>query len=244
MFFALCMQSALIWQHCLPITHLSFHVGISPNMSDSEPCVKRLKKCTLTTYKRKPKHTEIIRYKRNKLRRERRKRSITRYYKVLNRKRSNQSTEELCEATLGFCINDNMATTEGTSSQLKDVADWWKQDQLMYWKSRALSLELENRMLHQCLRNSYAKQVWDYENYIKTQNIEENDSTIKEEAIKDEEKLPPKENVREERRREMNRLYGGMAPKIIGMETAVQLNYELQVDQHKPPYWPNIPLNL
>lgn len=206
-------------------------------MSDSEPCAKRFKKCTVTTYKR-----EFIKRRRNKYRKDRRKRSITGYYKTLKGRRANRSTEELCEAASEFCITDNMATTSSFNNPTKDVAEWWKQDQIAYWKSRALSLELENRMLHKCLRNAYAKQVWDYENYMKAQNREEN--VMYEEKCEDTEKLPPKEGVREERRKKMDRLYGGMAPKIIGMETAVQLNYELQVDQHKPPYWPNIPLNL
>lgn len=208
------------------------------NMSDSEPCAKRLKKSAVRTYKLKSR--EFSKCKSNKYRKDRRKRSVTRYYQVLKCKRTNRSTEDLCKATSVFSITDSMSAGD-CNTQMKDVADWWKQDQVAYWKSRALSLELENRMLHQCLRNSYAKQVWDYENYMKTQNVK---NTTKEEVLVEDEKLPPKEGVWEERRREMDRLYGGMAPKIIGMETAVQLNYELQVDQHKPPYWPNIPLNL
>lgn len=209
-------------------------------MSDSEPCAKRLKKCTVTTYTHKSRN--LTKHRKNRYRKERRKRSTTRYYQSLKRRRSNLSTEELCEATSGFCINDRM-TTENLNVPMKEVAEWWKQEQLSYWKSRALSLELENKMLHQCLRNAYAKQVWDYENYMKADKTEGGGKKEMENDI-DEEKQPPKEGAGEEKRREMNRLYGSMAPKITGMETAVQLNYELQVDQHKPPYWPNIPLNL
>lgn len=212
-------------------------------MSDSEPNAKRSKKCTVTTFKRKSR--EFAKNRRNRYRKQRRKRSVTRYYESLKRRRSNRSTEELCEATSDFRITDHMATDSG-AKQPKDVANWWKQEQLAYWKSRALSLELENRMLHQCLRNAYAKQVWDYENYMKAQKTENNSENANDatETEIEEGKLPPKEGVGEVRRREMNRLYGSMAPKITGMETAVQLNYELQVEQHKPPYWPNIPLNL
>lgn len=210
-------------------------------MSDSEPCAKRFKSSPQATYKLNT--SEFSKHRNNRYRKDRRKRSTNRYYQTLKRKRTNRSTEELCEATSVFCITDNMATGE-YRSPMKDVADWWKHDQVAYWKARALSLELENRMLHDCLRNAYGKQVYCYELSKKWEQEQEEIKAKADEVIVDEEKLPPKEGVREERRREMDRLYGGMAPKIIGMETAVQLNYELQVDQCKPPYWPNIPLNL
>ncbi|KAK6642120.1 hypothetical protein RUM44_013843 [Polyplax serrata] len=43
---------------------------------------------------------------------------------------------------------------------------------------------------------------------------------------------------------EMKLLYGDDAPKIIGMETAVQLSFNKYCDMKGPKYWPNIPLNL
>lgn len=220
-------------------------------MCDGEPCAKRFKKWTVKTNKRTS--SDFAKHRKSRERRERRKRSTTRYYKDLKRKRSDRSSEELlCEAASEIYITDNMAAGN-CDNQMKEVADWEKQNQLAYWKSRALSLELENTILHRCLRNSYAKQVWDYETYMKTHdaaNIDGENNATKEnemeekESIEKNENLPPKEGLREEVRNVMERLYGRMAPKIIGMETAVQLNYELQVDQHKPPYWPNIALNL
>lgn len=217
-------------------------------MSDCEPpSAKRIKKCKATSYKASSR--EFARYRRNRYRKERRKRSTTRYYAQLKRRRSSRASEELCEALSEFDVTDMSAAT--SVDPLKDVAEWHRREQLAYWKSRALSLELENRMLHECLRNSYAKQVWDYENYVKNRGKgegapggEKKEREANGEGKNEDDKLPPREGVGEGRRREMKRLYGGMAPKITGMETAVQLNYELQVDQHKPPYWPNIPLNL
>lgn len=214
-------------------------------MSDSEPCAKRSKKCTVTSYKRSSR--DFAKHRKNRYRKDRRKRSVTRYYQSLKKRRLSRSTDELCEAASDFCIIDNMST-QSSSEPVKDVAEWWKHEQLAFWKSRAVSLELENRMLHNCLRNAYAKQVLDYENYMKAQKADSSEikreESVEEGGEIEEDALPPAEGAGEERRREMSRLYGSMAPKITGMETAVQLNYELQVDQRKPPYWPNIPLNL
>ncbi|CAB3367496.1 Hypothetical predicted protein [Cloeon dipterum] len=55
-------------------------------------------------------------------------------------------------------------------------------------------------------------------------------------------KLP--REIMEERKVEMEKLYGAdSAPMILGMETAMQLSYQKFVDRYHPKHWPNIPLN-
>lgn len=46
------------------------------------------------------------------------------------------------------------------------------------------------------------------------------------------------------RLKEMEKLYGNMAPKIMGMETAVELNYEKLVEEGSAAHWPNLPIKL
>ncbi|XP_041438281.1 gem-associated protein 8 isoform X2 [Xenopus laevis] len=55
---------------------------------------------------------------------------------------------------------------------------------------------------------------------------------------------PPSERPGERRRVEMKKLYGEDAPKILGMETAMQLNFDRHCDKKQPKYWPIIPLKL
>ncbi|NP_001039032.1 gem-associated protein 8 [Xenopus tropicalis] len=57
-------------------------------------------------------------------------------------------------------------------------------------------------------------------------------------------KEPPSERPGERRRAEMKKLYGEDAPKILGMETAMQLNFDRHCDKKQPKYWPIIPLKL
>ncbi|XP_008192478.1 gem-associated protein 8 [Tribolium castaneum] len=120
------------------------------------------------------------------------------------------------------------------SSPATEVAEWHKQEQVAYWKSRALSLEYENQMLIRHLRNVYAKQTEDYANYVKEQGQIE-DAPVEAETGP----------VGRKRREEMDKLYGKKASKIMGMETAVQLNYDLHLeDAGKLAHWPHTPLNL
>ncbi|XP_064214715.1 gem-associated protein 8 [Tribolium castaneum] len=155
-------------------------------------------------------------FKRNSNRRSRRKRSLLRYYMV--------------------DITDMEWTP--VSSPATEVAEWHKQEQIAYWKSRALSFEYENKMLIRHLRNVYAKQTEDYANYVKEQGqIEDKDSETR--------PILPTEPVGKKRREEMDKLYGKKASKIMGMETAVQLNYDLHLeDAGKLAHWPHTPLNL
>ncbi|XP_030266228.1 gem-associated protein 8 [Sparus aurata] len=55
---------------------------------------------------------------------------------------------------------------------------------------------------------------------------------------------PPCERPGERRGAEMKKLYGKDAPKIIAMETAMQLTFDRNCDLKKPKYWPVIPLKL
>ena len=43
---------------------------------------------------------------------------------------------------------------------------------------------------------------------------------------------------------EMKLLYGKGAAMIHGMETAMQLNYDRQLDLKQPKHWPHLPLNI
>lgn len=144
---------------------------------------------------------------------------------------------------------------QDTVVSLVDVAKWYQEEQVVYWKSRAISLQLENQMLHEHVRNMYLKQIDDYELYLKEKNrqncvihtkgIQENKHKVeKKEQNFIESNIIPVKQLAEQRQTEMKDLYQEMAPKIIGMETAVQLNYNMQVSRHKPHYWPNIPLKL
>lgn len=54
----------------------------------------------------------------------------------------------------------------------------------------------------------------------------------------------PTERPGERRQAEMKRLYGDSAPKILAMETAVQLSFDKHCDRKHPKYWPVIPLKF
>ncbi|EFA02533.1 hypothetical protein TcasGA2_TC008238 [Tribolium castaneum] len=175
-------------------------------------------------------------FKRNSNRRSRRKRSLLRYYSELRELRFKRKTDDLCADITVVDITDMEWTP--VSSPATEVAEWHKQEQIAYWKSRALSFEFENKMLIRHLRNVYAKQTEDYANYMKEQGqIEDKDSETR--------PILPTEPVGKKRREEMDKLYGKKASKIMGMETAVQLNYDLHLeDAGKLAHWPHTPLNL
>ncbi|KAF6210511.1 hypothetical protein GE061_013617 [Apolygus lucorum] len=56
--------------------------------------------------------------------------------------------------------------------------------------------------------------------------------------------LPSDEADNERRHSEMTMLYGDKAPMIHGMETALQLTFNRQVDLHNPSYWPIHPFTI
>ncbi|KAF2902842.1 hypothetical protein ILUMI_03336 [Ignelater luminosus] len=162
----------------------------------------------------------------------------------------------------------------GPPPMLQEVATWQAQHQIAYWKSRALAVEYENRMLHRILRETQIKQVEDYIENMKLQNEEykgrpkrrvlgskrneteknqnqERDFTHcgskrpeKDETERKQYWAPPTDQEIRERQMRMTTLYGNMASKISGMETAVELNYELYKEKNNPQFWPNIPLRL
>lgn len=113
---------------------------------------------------------------------------------------------------------------------------------------------MENKMLRLHLRNVYAQQIEYYEKSKDWQCGEQsklayskngktgNSNTPKE--VPDKKKVVPKEPVGKSRLKEMENIYGDMAPKIMGMETAIELNYQRLAKKESHVYWPNIPLKL
>ncbi|KAJ3658424.1 hypothetical protein Zmor_010162 [Zophobas morio] len=153
---------------------------------------------------------------------------------------SKRNTDDLCLFTPVVDVTDMEWSSFVPASSI-EVAEWHKHEQIAYWKSRALSLEYENKMLLQHIRNVYAKQTEDYANYLKDQGHEQ----IEEASPVEEKREETREPVGKKRREEMEQLYGAKASKIMGMETAVQLNYDLHLeDAGKLSHWPHTPLNL
>jgi hypothetical protein len=185
-------------------------------------------------------------HKRNLHRRSRRKRSNIRYYTYLKETRFKRRTDDLCSAITVVDIT-GMDWSPHVASTTAEVGEWHKHEQIAYWKSRALSLEHENKMLIEHIRNVYAKQTEDYANYIRSQQ-EINEASHEKRNIdhtKSEITNLPIEPAGKKRREAMVKLYGKKASKIMGMETAVQLNYDLHVENAgKLPHWPHTPLNL
>lgn len=203
-------------------------------------------------------------HSKNSKRRIRRKRNKFRYYQALRKQRTGKRTDELCDAVEVFDIIDmdwSAGVGNNTSQLPAEIIEWQKRDQIAFWKSKALSLELENKMLRQHLRNVYAKTIQDYDVYnheclengqpeqlnqeysnftkaSKSNGREENIKTIEECEI-----VKPNFPECKNRSEELRKIYGDKAPKILGMETALQLNYERHLEKSKPSHWPNLPLN-
>ncbi|KAK5643564.1 hypothetical protein RI129_007409 [Pyrocoelia pectoralis] len=223
-------------------------------------CQNRLKTSRFPLYKSDIKFLVCRKFKRNRSRILRRKRSRLNYWKKLKLRKHNQS---LCD-TISVCsITDMDYQNEFhdlSVQPIPEVAEWHKQSQIAYWKSRALALELENNMLHKHIANIYANQIQEYvdyddndEYYDDRQQRRQNWSKKEEEHGSRQRKAnsrrqqiwkAPEENSRKRKLEEMKTLYGEMAPKILGMETAIQLNYDLYLEKHNAKYWPNIPLRL
>ncbi|XP_060533142.1 gem-associated protein 8-like [Cylas formicarius] len=178
-------------------------------------------------------------------RRQRRKRSKSKYYRVLKKRRTNKTTEDLCSAINLFDVTDmDWSPNHGLNHLPLEVSEWQKQDQIAYWKSRAISLEIENRMLHQHLRNVYAKQIEDYAGQSEWVDIKKDESEAGPSKEMKKDKVMPKIPEGKERAEEMRKIYGDRAQKIMGMETAIQLNYERHVEGCNTPFWPNLPIKL
>lgn len=211
------------------------------------------------TFKKNQSISKYYKPNKNTIRRVRRKRSNIRYYKSLKQLRYNRKTDDLCSAVEVFDITDMEWAPSCSSTALpSEVTEWQKQDQIAYWKSRAISLELENKMLHQHIRNVYAKTIEQYlqnkhteSNCKDTQNQGEENQCLKKSfreksgiLTKGKRPVSPKEPSGKNRLEEMKKIYGDKAQKIMGMETALQLSYEKCLDQSKASYWPSIPLRL
>ena len=56
--------------------------------------------------------------------------------------------------------------------------------------------------------------------------------------------LAPTVRPGQKRTAEMKELYGNGAAMIHGMETAMQLNFDRNLDLKQPKHWPHLPLNI
>ncbi|VEN33938.1 unnamed protein product [Callosobruchus maculatus] len=193
---------------------------------------------------------------RNLKRRLRRKRSQERYYTSLQRRRFTRATEELLTSIQIFDPVEMEWTSMNSAQSLpSEILEWQNKDQVAYWKSRAISLEFENQMLRQHLRNVYAQTIQDNSKQYEVDDDDSgkcsNDSTErdnqKNKSFKNKDKkqlVAPNLPECKQRVQEMQKLYGDKAQKIMGMETAMQLGFERCKEQAEPNYWPNLPLNL
>lgn len=208
-----------------------------------------------TDLSKKPKRAKKSR---NTKRRIRRKRNKFRYYQSLRKLRSLKKTEELCEVVESFDITDMewSSVAGNTPAHLPvEIIEWQKRDQIAFWRSKAITLELENRMLRKHLRDMYAKTVEEYAPYYQTNqeclsnNPQESSTEISSNTVNDSDKSKLTEATTsanfpefKNRSEELKKIYGEKGPKILGMETAIQLNYERHLDKLKPNYWPHLPL--
>ncbi|GJQ84554.1 hypothetical protein Trydic_g20049 [Trypoxylus dichotomus] len=138
-------------------------------------------------------------------------------------------------------------TQEHSLKPPQEVAEWQYHHQLAYWKSRAISLEYENRMLHSHIKKMCTQEIQDYIDVVKEGNEyvqanEENVSSSEYEATDNSGESP--DNNEGLAQVDKKLLYGEMESKINAMETAMKVNYNLQLERHKSQLWPNIPLNL
>lgn len=161
---------------------------------------------------------------RNLKRKLRRKRSLTKYRRYLKLSRRDKSSE-LCP-TVSVVNIANMECAPASSHNIKfrdpmiEVSEWRKHEQIAYWKSRAISLELENKMLYFHLRDMYAHTISSNEhcNQMETTGSE----TLQKEAkseIEESNKMTfkplPKFAV-EKRKAEMNELLVTKLKKLLG----------------------------
>lgn len=191
---------------------------------------------------------KIRKHRRNRNRNLRRKRSKLKYLQQISNN-SNSTTQkhsrELCSTLTVFDITDSDMNCERDANLRHpppEVSEWQYQHQLAYWKSRAISLEYENRMLHAHIKKMCSQEIQDYADYVKdAQNPTSIAEATERDAVSD-------DVVTTETNSEIcdnsNNMFGEMESKIRGMETAMKVNYEMQVERRKAQMWPNIPLNL
>lgn len=245
------------------------------------------------SYTREKSYFKLLRkQKRNKYRKLRRKRKKLNYRRELSCQRLLRKTKGKLESLTVHDYTGMDATDPAFyPPKIKEIDDWHNKHQVAYWKSRAISLEFENRMLLRHIRDMYAKQIEDYA--LNNENKEilvgggENNSNLnyergieygrdevdtdeevgeeredEEEEIEDDDRenekdetdgflnfetgsswKPPDEPSGVRKKKEMLEMYGERGTAISGMETALQLNFDLLQERFKPVLWPNIPFN-
>lgn len=220
-------------------------------MADSESGAKllqvrtRVSKCKLQIRSRSNKgnRNRAIRRRRRKLK-----------YIERSRKSTNKGSQSLRNTlAAAFNITDMTETVDLTHDRSlkppQEVADWQYNHQLAYWKSRAISLEYENRMLHAHIKKMCTQEIKDYVEFVNEGNEcapgdETQTSSSPEYGIVEESNRTCDKTEFSDNKVDKKVLYGELESKINAMETAMKVNYNLQLDRHKPQLWPNIPLNL
>lgn len=187
--------------------------------------------------------------KRNRNRNLRRKKSKLKYIERIRTLRANKESQSLCNSLAVFNVTDMNSEHDNTLLPPKEVSNWQFYHQLAYWKSRAVSLEYENQMLHAHIEKICTQQVQDYVDYIKGNKdergtIDNGATNSSSEFETGESSMKMGNEDTEDVRVDKKVLYGDKESKINAMETAMKVNYNLQLERHKPQLWPNIPLNL
>ncbi|XP_017772981.1 PREDICTED: gem-associated protein 8-like [Nicrophorus vespilloides] len=188
---------------------------------------------------------QIRKFRRSKNRRLRRKRSNLRFRRELSVGRISRASLEVIDISDMEC-NPHFGQT------ITEVAQWQGQHATAYWKSRAISLEYENRMLHEHIKKLYLGQIDECKELKHEEELEpewkNEEEGQKKRRCKNKWRddrdadVPREEEKMIQHIKHMKDLYGNNASKINGMEVAVQLNYDFH--STKSVYWPNLPLNL
>ncbi|XP_063241707.1 gem-associated protein 8-like isoform X3 [Bacillus rossius redtenbacheri] len=72
--------------------------------------------------------------------------------------------------------------------------------------------------------------------------LEKNKDQTGDQKVDAETLLQPPEMLARNRLEEMRELFGPAAPKLLAMETAVELTFNSNCDRHHPSLWPVVPL--
>uniref|UniRef100_A0A6P7GGP2 Uncharacterized protein LOC114342343 n=1 Tax=Diabrotica virgifera virgifera TaxID=50390 RepID=A0A6P7GGP2_DIAVI len=155
-------------------------------------------------------------------------------------------------------IEKSCGSSNSCSTLPPEVIEWQWQDQISYWKAKAVSLQMENQMLKQHLRRVYTTLIDEPHDYrsrdMSTSHLP--DQNFEKEVLFSRTNMIDHKNISKEvipnlpdpemknRLEELRKMYGDKAEKIMGMETSLQLNYERCLEKDSPVYWPNIPIKL
>ncbi|KAF5281977.1 hypothetical protein FQA39_LY00501 [Lamprigera yunnana] len=183
------------------------------------------------------KNRRKIKRKRTSIKYVRRRRGFTRNRKNTREFRNSSSTYKIADM--------NYENDCSLVSPIPEVAQWEKQNEIAYWKSRALALQYQNRMLQNHINQVYNMQIQDYVD-CKEVNVESESQLPRKRRESASKKVwkAPEVNMQKVRLEALKDVYGTMAPKIAGMETAIQLNYNSYLQKYNPMLWPNLPLKL